>query len=205
MTTTTPGAPFDEPRATLALWDYRRRVADIYAGVREMAPDAGWDHWRAGRDTLFAEHSQSALAEERRASFGGLSYFDYDPGYRVEATVAPAEERHVLLAHSANGATPARSFGVASFLLPAGEASLTLWWLEEYGGGVFAPFRDLANGHLTYGGGRYLLDTAKGADLGGRDDRVLLDFGHVQRRGVWVIPRRPRCLVSSWLLFRVLG
>ena len=141
-----------------------------------MAPDAGWDHWRAGRDTLFAEHSQSALAEERRASFGGLSYFDYDPGYRVEATVAPAEERHVLLAHSANGATPARSFGVASFLLPAGEASLTLWWLEEYGGGVFVPFRDLTNGHLTYGGGRYLLDTAKGADLGGRDDRVLLNF-----------------------------
>ena len=72
MTTTTPGAPSDEPRATLALWDYRRRVADIYAGVREMAPDAGWDHWRAGRDTLFAEHSQSALAEERRSSFGGL-------------------------------------------------------------------------------------------------------------------------------------
>ena len=29
--------------------------------------------------------------------------------------------------------------------------------------------------------------------------------GHVQRRGVWVIPRRPRCLVFSWLLFRVLG
>ena len=42
--------------------------------------------------------------------------------------------------------------------------------------------------------------------IGGRSLLVIpCRNGHVQRRGVWVIPRRPRCLVSSRLLFRVLG
>ncbi len=43
---------------------------------------------------------------------------------------------------------------------------LTLYWIEGYGGGVFLPFVDVTSGSETYGGGRYLLDTIKGADLG---------------------------------------
>ena len=42
-------------------------------------------------------------------------------------------------------------------------------------------------------------------DSGAADSGSVALSGHVQRRGVWVIPRRPRCLVFSWLLFRVLG
>ena len=42
--------------------------------------------------------------------------------------------------------------------------------------GVFLPFRDATNGQTTYERGRYLLDTGKGADLGSRDDMVVLDF-----------------------------
>jgi|GEM_PF-4671547 len=42
---------------------------------------------------------------------------------------------------------------------------LTLYWIEGYGGGVFLPFSDATSGSKTYGGGRYLLDTIKGADL----------------------------------------
>jgi uncharacterized protein (DUF1684 family) len=41
---------------------------------------------------------------------------------------------------------------------------------------VFLPFRDATSGRTTYGGGRYLLDTAKGADLGTAGTRVVLDF-----------------------------
>lgn len=41
---------------------------------------------------------------------------------------------------------------------------------------MFLPFRDETNGSETYGGGRYLLDTVKGADLGHRADKVVLDF-----------------------------
>ena len=58
--------------------------------------------------------------------------------------------------------------------LPVG--SLDVHWIEVYGGGVFVPFTDATSGHETYGGGRYLLDTVKGADLGGEGDRLVLDF-----------------------------
>ena len=54
--------------------------------------------------------------------------------------------------------------------------SLTLFWLDEYGGGIFLPFRDRTNGSESYGGGRYLLDGAKGADLGSGADSITLDF-----------------------------
>ena len=56
------------------------------------------------------------------------------------------------------------------------EHSLELYWLDAYGGGVFLPFRDETSGRETYGPGRYLLDTVKGADLGGSGDRLVLDF-----------------------------
>ncbi|MGI8625981.1 MAG: DUF1684 domain-containing protein, partial [Geodermatophilaceae bacterium] len=47
--------------------------------------------------------------------------------------------------------------------------SLDVWWLAQYGGGLFLPMRDGTAGRGTYGAGRYLLDTAKGADLGASD------------------------------------
>ena len=48
--------------------------------------------------------------------------------------------------------------------------------MRQYGGGLFLPFRDATSGEQTYGGGRYLLDGAKSADLGGTDGRLVLDF-----------------------------
>ncbi len=44
--------------------------------------------------------------------------------------------------------------------------SLDVWWHAGYGGGIFVPVRDASSREGGYGGGRYLLDTAKGADLG---------------------------------------
>ncbi len=38
------------------------------------------------------------------------------------------------------------------------------------------PFADATSGAETYGAGRYLLDTVKGADLGTEDGRLVLDF-----------------------------
>jgi uncharacterized protein (DUF1684 family) len=39
--------------------------------------------------------------------------------------------------------------------------------MAGYAGGLFLPFRDATNGSTTYGAGRYVLDAAKSADLGG--------------------------------------
>ena len=66
----------------------------------------------------------------------------------------------------------ATRFALARF----GDQELELFWLEAYGGGLFLPFRDATGGSETYGGGRYLLDTVKGADLGTEEGRVVLDF-----------------------------
>lgn len=58
-------------------------------------------------------------------------------------------------------------------------APLDVWRLMTYGGGVFIPVRDALAGSGTYGGGgRYLIDTIKGADLGSDPGRgtIVLDF-----------------------------
>ena len=61
---------------------------------------------------------------------------------------------------------------------PGGERSLGAYWMAGYAGGLFVPFRDATNGAETYGAGRYLLDTAKSADLGpgAAPNSVVLDF-----------------------------
>ncbi len=61
----------------------------------------------------------------------------------------------------------------AAFFEPDG-----MGWMRGYAGGLFLPFRDATNGHETYGAGRYLLDTAKSADLGpgGEPGTIVLDF-----------------------------
>ena len=54
-----------------------------------------------------------------------------------------------------------------------GVGPLDVWRLASYGGGIFIPVKDAWPGARggTYGGGRYLLDTVKGADLGAGPQR----------------------------------
>ena len=48
--------------------------------------------------------------------------------------------------------------------------------ISEVSGELFLIFGDETNGSETYGGGRYVLDTTKGADLGGGEGRLVVDF-----------------------------
>lgn len=186
----------------LDLWDYRRRVADLYASVRAAGDaEAAWEEWKQARDHLFSTHSQSPIEPEARTGFRGLPYFPYDSELRFEATVEPAPSDGTELGHSGTGATGSRRIGVVQFVAAGTAAALSLYWLDSYGGGVFVPFRDATNGTETYGGGRYLLDTAKGADLGSRDGVLVLDFNfayhpscvHSER---WSCPLAPP---ENWL------
>lgn len=56
------------------------------------------------------------------------------------------------------------------------DVSLDLFWLDAYGGGLFVPFADATSGRETYGAGRYVLDTVKGADLGMQRGLLVLDL-----------------------------
>jgi uncharacterized protein len=161
----------------VALSDWRRRVSDLYHEVRAASdPATAWRTWRAGRDDLFARHPQSPLPEGERAGFRGIAYFDYEPSARVLATVAPVEPVTLDIATSGNGASRFTRFGNATFELGGHSLALELYWLEGYGGGVYLPFADATSGATSYGGGRYLLDTVKGADLGMEEGRLVLDF-----------------------------
>jgi uncharacterized protein len=184
-------------RDLLALSDWRRRVVDIYRRVRAASePVEGWRIWRAGRDDLFARHPQSPLPEQERASFSGLPCFDYDPAARALATIVPVEPQTLDIGTSDDGAYRFTRFGDAMFELEGRSLALEVYWLEGYGGGLYLPFADATSGTTSYGGGRYLLDSVKGADLGGEDDQVVLDFNFAYNPSCaydprWVCPLAP--------------
>ena len=159
------------------LLDYRRRVHALYARVRaDPDPARAFAAWVAERDDLFARHPQSALPAERRARFSGLAYFPHDPRGRVLADVVATGRRRYDVPSSDGQAMSFERVGVARFSLDDAPCELELYWLLGYGGGLFVPFADATAGEETYGAGRYLLDTVKGADLGTRDGRLVLDF-----------------------------
>lgn len=164
--------------AALELADWRRRVAELYAAVREADdPAAGHALWRAGRDELFRSHPQSPLAPGDPLRRTGLPYGPYDPALRFTLPLLePAEPgRRLELDTGADGVTPLVPVGRVELPEPVG-GSLDVWWLEQYGGGLFLPLRDGSSGRTSYGGGRYLLDTAKSADLGGTSDGLVVDL-----------------------------
>ena len=159
----------------LALLDWRRQVADMYRDVRARLganPIDAHAYWRRWRDDLFRNHPQSALSAERRAQFGGLHYFDYDPRFAFTAPIRPLPEvRYDVVASDGRIVAMLR---VGAVDLPIG--TLEILWLDSYGGGLFLPFADATSAKTTYGGGRYVLDSAKSADLGVRGDALVLDF-----------------------------
>lgn len=179
----------DPAHGSLELADWRRRIADLYSAVRDTAasdPERAWVRWRSAREHLYRGHPQSPVPAASRSSFHG-AYWPYRPAWRFEVKVragtSPAPETPgvgsmLLLPVSTGDALAFTRLGDIVLPLPAAERSLTIYWMSGYSGGLFLPFRDATNGTTTYGAGRYLLDSAKGADLGGNAEAgsLILDF-----------------------------
>ncbi|WP_152351318.1 DUF1684 domain-containing protein [Brachybacterium subflavum] len=160
-----------DPADLLATVDWRRTVFDLYRRVREAAdPETGHRLWRAERDRLFAHHPASPLLPEDAATFRGLSVADYDPRWRFRARIEPAPPQSFAVTTGTDGVVTFERLG---FVRLADRGTLDVWSHTGYGGGVFGPVKDAGAGSTTYGGGRYLIDTIKGADLGDGDDLVL--------------------------------
>jgi uncharacterized protein (DUF1684 family) len=175
---------------SLALLDWRRRVAELYAEVRAGAGDpAAWRTWRRARQTLFREHRQSPVPASERLSYSGPHLYDHDPACRARAEVEPAEPRRFELPTSTGQVMSFSRFARAHFVLGGNALSLDLYLLEGYGGGLFVPFADRTSGEETYGAGRYLLDTVKGADLGEEDGRLVFDFNFAYQPSCAYDPR----------------
>jgi uncharacterized protein (DUF1684 family) len=131
--------------------------------------------WRAGRDDLFGTHPQSALPAHERAKFKGLAYAPYDPRFAFTAPVRPLAHEKYDVDTSTGGVIPFVRFGAVDLSI---------------------AFRDATSGKTTYGGGRYLLDTAKSADLGARGRELVLDFNFAYHPSChydpqWVCPLAP--------------
>jgi uncharacterized protein (DUF1684 family) len=181
---------------SLTLLDWRRRVHELYAQVRaDGDPESAHERWRRGRDELFATHPDSPLLPADRESFDGLPVAPYDPSLRFEVTLdEDVEPRRFEVPTATDGVVPFERFGVMH--LPA-LGDLDAWWLASYGGGLFVPLKDATAGHETYGAGRYLLDTVKGADLGSTPSGALvvdLNFAYNPSCAydpAWVCPLAP--------------
>jgi len=161
------------------LADYRQQVYDIYARVRDagLEPHARWQRFRADQDLLFKSHPQTALAPDQVSKFSSLPFFPYDPEYRFLLPIEPLVDQEEVRIHlQEDGPTLLMPFGQISLTLSGEPVCLTLYWIQAYGGGIFLPFKDATNGQETYSGGRYLLDTLKGADLGRDGDLLVIDF-----------------------------
>ena len=185
---------------SLTLLDWRRQVFSAYAAVRADAdrnPDGALAAFRASRERLIRDHPQSPIQPNKRDAFHGLDHWPRDPALRFEAVVEPAEPER-LIAHSLDG-DPYPLDRIGRVRLPVGE--LEVYWIEVYGGGVFVPFRDATSGRESYGAGRYLLDTIKGADLGGEGDRLILDFNYAYYPSCAYDPRWscPLAPAANWL------
>ena len=102
------------------------------------------------------------------------SWFPYERAWRIKGVVKPLAKRTTFeLALAADGITRCTPVGSVAFAVRGATYELALYWFEGYGGGLWLPFGDSSNGSTTYGGGRYLYDTIKGADLGGSDGEFM--------------------------------
>jgi uncharacterized protein (DUF1684 family) len=167
-------------------------------------PEAAWQHWREVREALFREHPQSPVPAADRPTFEAHHWpYDPRFRFELpvvedngEGAVpgTPAGLRPAGGAGTEAGGAINFGGGFGTLVLPistggeqsftrigwldvpfaAGTRRLGLYWMAGYAGGLFLPFRDATNGDQTYGAGRYLIDAAKSADLGGDFERRTL-------------------------------
>ena len=200
-----------EPMATspdehLALADGRRRVAELYATLRAdaRAPEMRAVAFRSARDRLFSEHPSSPVPETDRRDFRGVAYFRHASSLALRARLEPDPDASGAIEVPRSGEGERMGFhriGWVSFTVDDTACRLAVYWLDEYSGGIFIPFRDLSSGRETYGGGRYLWDSAKGADLGSTDGELVLDFNYAYHPScvydpAWSCPLAPQ---ENWL------
>jgi uncharacterized protein (DUF1684 family) len=183
------------PGQAMRVLDWRRQVAALYAEVRACAePALAHERWRTGRDELLRTHTESPVPLDERDRFPGAPVAAYDPSFRFETRIdLDVASRSWKVPTGTDGTVVFDRVGVATL---EGLGPLDVWWLRQYGGGLFIPVRDALSGTHTYGGGRYVLDTCKGADLGSVGGRLVVDLNFAYNPScaydpMWACPLAP--------------
>jgi hypothetical protein len=172
---------------SLDVLDWRRRVFELYRSVRgQVEPEVAHTMWRTGREHLIGTHPASP---NRAAS---LRHAPYQEALRFDVVVdTDVESMRIEVPTGTDGVVPFERIGRVAL---DGLGALDVWWLDSYGGGIWLPLRDASTD--TYGGGRYLLDTVKGADLGGSGGRLIVDLNFAYNPScayseLWACPLAP--------------
>jgi uncharacterized protein len=144
----------------------------------ETATLAFQSEWNA----YFADSARTPLEPADFVQFQALPFFPFDEGFCVTATyIQAAESKAVTFQTTTNKPRIYYDVGKLYFEINAVPCTLTVYQTTPIATGKkrkkstsaqlparwFLPFKDLTNGSLTYGGGRYmdLLPVAAGAAI----------------------------------------
>lgn len=187
-----------QARTAVEVVDWRRRVFALYDAIRRAdSAEEAHELWRIERDDLMLRHPATPLLPEDRPLFEGLPIASYDPQWRFELPILQADPGRFDFETGTDGIVPFDRVGRVEV---PDVGSLDVWRLASYGGGLFIPVRDALAGRPggTYGGGRYLIDTVKGADLGSdvAASTLVLDFNFAYNPScaydpAWACPLAP--------------
>ena len=162
--------------------------------------------FRAARDRLFARHPSSPVPEAQRRDFRGVAYFRYAPELALQRRLEPDPDAPPLqVPRSGTGEQiPFHRIGWVSFTVDGTPCRLAVFWLTSTPAESSSPSGTRTGGRQTYGGGRYLWDSAKGADLGSAGDELMLDFNFAYHPScvydpIWSCPLAPQ---ENWLRSR---
>ena len=146
------------------LWlaDWRRSVAALYVEVRDIAahdPAAAWERWRAEREALTgaipSPPSPRTRATPSEPATGRTTIGPLDRR-RCRRDTTPAMGGiggigglAIALPNSGADTLAFDRVGRVELPHPAGPASLDLYWMRGYAGGLFLPFLDATSGRET--------------------------------------------------------
>jgi uncharacterized protein (DUF1684 family) len=134
---------------------------------------------REHKDEFFATERQSPIPPEERDAFDGLSYFEPDPDYRVEADVElVVSDDTVSMDTTVDTEVEYERVARLHFALNGQEQTLVAYQQADEPGAadtLFVPFRDKTTGQQTYGAGRYMefeVGEARSASDGASEERT---------------------------------
>jgi len=133
--------------------------------------------YRAVMNHKYADTNNSPLTKEGLAHFNGLEFFEIDAKYRIEADFVLNPDPEPFEMETTTNRRPIYvKYGEAYFELDGQKYMLEIYQSEkakqmiEFKEHLFLPFKDLTNGNLSYGGGRFL-------DLKiPQDETIIIDF-----------------------------
>ena len=148
-----------------------------------MSTDPDESRWRTEleghrehKDDFFATDRQSPIPADQREAFDGLSYFDPDPEFRVEAAIDPIDgDETITMETTVETEQEYERVARLQFELGGDFRTLVAYsGVSHDGDSLFVPFRDKTTGQQTYGAGRYMEFEVDG-ELAA-SDAVTLDF-----------------------------